>query len=152
MNKKEIYIQKMKETIKKLFSLYIVRYSLSSVVSFLLNYGIALLLNQALSSLLLGMEISMVVAWICSSHVNFFFNRSFVFSDVGKLFPAYVKYYALALPVFLLKNFGLIEFLTRITPIPFWAAMPLAEIIMFAITYLFQKKAVFIHKEHRTKG
>lgn len=135
--------------IKKIFSVKFVRYGLSSLLAFAINYAILLVLEHSLTDIVgvFGLEIAALVGWIVSSNVNFFVNRKFVFRNSGKLGAAYVKYYGVAIPVFLIKNLGLLELLVRVVRIPTEIASPLAETLMFIVTYFFQKLLVFKNKK-----
>lgn len=123
------------------------RYICSSLISFAINYGVVLILEWLLGSLTFGLEISMVSGWLLSSHVNFLINRSFVFRSKDRIMPAYLKYYTLALPVFIVKNVGFLELLYRLLHLKVSIAYPIAEAMMFVVTYLVQKKLIFRKKK-----
>lgn len=135
--------------IKAILTSDAVRYVCSSLLAFAVNYGVVLTLDLLLKNLRLGLEISMVAGWLISSHVNFLVNRSFVFRSKGPMLSAYLKYYTLALPVFLVKNFGFMELLCRLLHLKVSIAYPIAEGMMFIVTYLVQKKLIFKKKNRR---
>ena len=137
----------MKKIIKKFLSMRFIRYGLSSLMAFTINYVILLVLDKALSDITLGLEIAATVGWIVSSNVNFFVNRKAVFHDKGKVVPEYLKYYSVAIPVFLIKNLGLFEIFVRLLNISAAIASPLAETVMFILTYFIQKFLVFNGKK-----
>ncbi|MGM9636457.1 MAG: GtrA family protein [Eubacteriales bacterium] len=123
------------------------RYVCSSLIAFAINYVAVLVLEKLLKSLTFGLEISMVLSWLLSSHVNFLINRSFVFRSKDRILPAYLKYYTLALPVFVVKNVGFLELLYRLLHLKVSIAYPIAEAMMFVVTYLVQKKLIFRKKK-----
>lgn len=137
----------MIKMIKKLMSVKFIRYGLSSLLAFAINYTILLFFKYEFSEMTLNLEIAIVIGWIVSSNANFFINRVFVFRDNGKLAPAYIKYYGVAAPVFLIKNLGIFELLVRVIHIPEEIASPISETLMFIITYFFQKLLVFRQKK-----
>ncbi len=52
-------------------------------------------------------------------------------------------YYGLAGISFVVKTFVLIEIMTRALHIPLYISKPIAEVVMFAVNYLVQKKIIF---------
>ncbi len=142
-------LKKLTNSVKKLLSITFIRYGLSSLAAFAVNYIILLLLEHLLEDLPANLEIAATAGWIVSSNMNFFVNRRFVFNDNGKIGPEYAKYYTVAIPVFLIKNLGLLEILVRLVHIPTEIASPLAETIMFILTYFFQKALVFGKKKQK---
>ncbi len=125
-----------------------IKYLFSSGVAFVINYAILVALELWLAPIfVLGAEIAMVSAWLISSVVNFFINRYWVFKADGNLFAEASKYYALALPVFLIKNFGILELLYRVLKLKMWIAAPIAEAILFVSNYIIQKKLIFKNKK-----
>lgn len=133
----------MKEKIKAIFAKNATRYVMSSLFAFAINFVSVLLIDRLLENVTLGMEIAMVGGWLISSHINFFVNRSFVFRSRDRVLPAYLKYYTLALPVFLVKCLGFVELLCRLLSLPVVLSLPIAELMMFVLTYIVQKKIVF---------
>ena len=121
-----------------------IKYLFSSGVAFVINYAILVLLELWLSPIfVLGAEVAMVSAWLISSVVNFFINRCWVFKAKGNLLTEASKYYALAFPVFLIKNFGILEILYRVLKLPMAIAAPIAEVVLFLSNYIIQKKLIF---------
>ncbi|MBO4355579.1 MAG: GtrA family protein [Clostridia bacterium] len=129
---------------------YIIKYAMSSVLAFVIDYILTIALNYLLVNVLhikLGMEIAMFAAWVVSSNVNFNVNRFFVFRDSSPYFKAYIKYYALAALTFLVKSYVLIELFTRVFKIRLEIAKPIAETLMFIVTYIVQKFFIFTKKK-----
>ena len=118
-----------------------IKYLFSSGVAFVINYVILVLLELWLSdAFLLGAEVAMVCAWIVSSVINFLINAN------GNIIAEASKYYALAFPVFLVKNFGILELLYRVLKLKMWIAAPIAEAVLFVSNYIIQKKLIFKNK------
>ena len=121
-----------------------IKYLFSSGVAFVINYVILVALEFILAkNLTLGAEIAMVCAWITSSVINFLVNRYWVFKAQGNVWAEASKYYALAFPVFLIKNFGILEILYRVLGLKMWLAAPIAEAVLFVSNYIIQKKLIF---------
>ncbi len=123
------------------------RYIASSGVAFIIDYALLLLLEWAFGELPLAMEIAAILAWIISSQTNFWINRLWVFKSRGKVLPELGGYYSLAGVSFVIKTFVLLEIMTRALSIPLYIAKPIAEVIMFAVNYIVQKKLIFKRKE-----
>lgn len=117
------------------------KYLFSSVVAFVIDYLLLLVLDSVLP--VASLEIGAAIAWICSSLTNFFLNRNFVFRAATPLRIALPEYYGLATVVFLLKTYVVLEFLTRILHIPLIIAKPIAEVVFFITNYIIQKKLIF---------
>lgn len=142
----------IKTRIGKLFKSTAVWYAASSLLSFIIEFIFTLAIGNLLRSItkmgeILSNDIAMTVAWLISSHVNFFVNRTLVFHSDSPALPAYLKYYALALPVFLIKSFGLVNLLLALTHLPMWLVYPIAQFAMFVITYIVQKHLIFLKKK-----
>ena len=60
--------------------------------------------------------------------------------------PELGGYYSLALISFALKTYVFIEIMYRLIKLPLAVAMPVAEVIMFAVNYFVQKKIIFRRK------
>ncbi len=139
----------------------ILKYFASSVLAFIVNYVLFLLLLNFVFTgetalpvqgvinkvLTLGhRECALVFAWIVSSFTNFTLNRVWVFkSDVGVVKGA-AEYYSLAVVSFLIKAL-LFELFVRLLFIPEWIAVPVSEAAMYIINYIVQKKFIFKKKK-----
>lgn len=126
-------------------SSHILKYIFSSVVAFAVDYVLLLLLTDLLGGILpkLSMEVAALLAWITSSLTNFAINRSFVFRSKAPLLTALGEYYGLAVVVFLLKTYVILELLTRVLFLPLGIAKPIAEVVFFITNYFIQKKLIF---------
>lgn len=128
---------------------YMLKYVLSSVAAFLVDYLISALLFGLFQ---VPVEIAMIPARVVSSVFNFFVNKSFVFqnkeSTAGQYFLQTLGYFALvafnliliARPLTqLLVGWGISEYL----------ALPIANITQFIISYLVQKLIIFRRKKKK---
>ena len=139
-------------SIKSLFSVFlsskILKYVFSSVIAFIIDYILLLLLNKYLP--IASLEIGAFIAWCVSSFVNFTVNRKFVFNSTVPLGKSLIEYYSLAGGVFVVKTYVFIEIMTRILSIPLAIAKPCAEVILFVINYFIQKKLIFNKKKKKS--
>ncbi len=140
---------RLKVWIDKLVKSTALWYTASSLLAFVIEYIITLAIgNLLLDSMEMGEYLSnyiaMGIGWVISSHVNFFINRRLVFRSDTPALPAYLKYYALALPVFLFKSLGLVTLLLGLTHLPMSVIYPVAQLAMFVITYVVQKRLIFL--------
>lgn len=131
----------------------ILKFAASSVSSFLLDYGIYLLLFFVFGkfgvSAFLGaagvLMLSNVLARVVSATFNFTVNRRFVFADGGAVSSvgvAVLKYAALAVSILAL-NTGLLTVLVDVVGFSAVWAKPVVEIVMFGVSYVVQKTVVF---------
>ncbi len=121
------------------------RFLLSSLFAFLINYALLLIFNK-IFTFKFGTETALIGAWIVSSLSNFLVNRNWVFRSKDKPMRDLWQYYTLALPVFVVKNFGFIEMFYRLLHLPLWLAAPIAEVVLFILNYIIQKKLIFRKK------
>ncbi len=133
--------------IKKALSLQPIRYGISSVIAFVIDYTILLVIEWLLGDFSLGMEVSAVVAFCVSSQVNFQINRRWVFRSEKGVWAELGGYYALAAVSFTVKTFVLMEVMTRVFLFPTWLAKPIAEVIMFVVNFIVQKLLIFRKKK-----
>ncbi len=126
-------------------SSHILKYIFSSGLAFLVDYLLIMLLADLLGGVFpnLSTEIAAIPAWIVSSLTNFTVNRGFVFRSKASLLPALGEYYGLAVVVFLLKTYVILELLTRVLFLPLGIAKPIAEVVFFVTNYFIQKKLIF---------
>lgn len=128
-----------------------VKYLLSSILAFVVNYVLLLILEKRIP---VGgaMELAAIIAWLCSSYINFSVNRRWVFHADGSFKKAFLEYYSLAVVVFVIKTFGFLEILTRLLHLELWFASPVAEVLLFVCNYLIQKKWIFKRKPLSTEN
>lgn len=82
------------------------RYTLSSILSAMVDTGVFALLSWLLSGILGGLVLDAVTtgsARVVSSLVNFFINKKLVFQSGASTGKALVRYYCLAIPILLLQ-------------------------------------------------
>ena len=93
--------------IYKLILAHFFRYTLSSLVSFVVDSGMVYLLTVLLRSLLqdplLG-AVATVGARVVSSLLNFYMNKKLVFKTRVNTFKAMIRYYALAIPQLVVQS------------------------------------------------
>lgn len=129
------------------FKIYKAIFSFSSPAKFIVSSFFAFLLDTIILMTMLSFDInkpiSIGVAWFVSSLVNFLTNRYLVFKVKNNFYGALIKYYALALVVMGLKNYGLYMLLTDILIFPELPGKVLAEISFFIFNYFIQQKLIF---------
>ncbi len=124
----------------------ILKFSASSFTSFLIDYALFALFLLISDKLLL----SNIAARVISASVNFLINRRFVFCSKDHVLRSAVKYVLLA-AVILLGNTVLIHFLVNSCLLGKLPAKILTEIVLFLISWLVQKTAVF-RKQKKEDG
>lgn len=140
-------MQKLKDLIGRLLGVQSVRYLISSCIAFVADYILLLLLNAVFSgATVASMELSAVIAFAISSQINFWINRKWVFKSEKSPLPELWGYYSLALVSFSIKTFVLMELMVRVLRLPIALAKPIAEVIMFAVNFIVQKKLIFRRK------
>lgn len=136
------------EKIRSLLGRKPVRYFLSSVAAFAVNYAMLLVLERLLRGFSgLSMEIAAVPAFLISSQLNFRLNRRWVFRSEKRVLPELLGYYSLAAVSFLIKTYVLLEIFVRIFRFPLALAQPIAEAVMFLVNYAVQKTVIFNKKK-----
>ena len=125
-------------TIKDSFRVYkeIFKFSLSGIVSFIIDYlffTIILLLSN-------NLILSNVIARIISSSVNYSINRKIVFKSNNSIYKSLSKYILLAIMILLLNTIILKLLSTIINP---FLSKIITETILFFMSYFAQRKIVF---------
>lgn len=121
----------------------LLRFSLSSLAGFAIDYGLFCLLSQGLSDFgTLAVPIANVLACIVSASVNFTLNRKYVFRNRENQLPAALRYGLLALGI-LAGNTLLLTVLTRILGIHQFAAKLVTETLFFVVSWKVQRVYVF---------
>lgn len=119
----------------------ILKFSASSFISFLIDYGLFCLLSALTGKMML----SNVTARIFSSIVNYTLNKKLVFRSQGNTGESAVKYFLLAGVILLCNTLILKGF--AVIGLSAYLAKILTEIILFVCSYLIQHKFIF-RKEH----
>lgn len=135
--------------IKKLAEAKSVKYLISSVICFAVDYTILLLLEKLFKGLglAIAMELAAIISFAISSQINFHINRLWVFKSNKSVLAEMGGYYSLALVSFSLRTFVLMELFVRVMKLPTWIAKPIAEVAIFVVNYFIQKKIIFKKKE-----
>jgi len=121
----------------------ILKFSASSFISFLADYGLFCLLSS-----LTGMLVfSNITARVCSSVLNFTINQKLVFGMKDNTVQSAVKYFSLAI-VILLCNTLILKALT-LTGVKIFLAKIITEFLLFIFSYIIQHYFIF-RKEHKT--
>lgn len=139
---KSSHFNPLKDSIKIYVSL--LKFGLSSFLSFWIDIALLFLFKYATSSLNLQLSlfISVAFARIFSSLFNYFINNSLVFENKKPTLSSFIKYYTLVL--FILGcNYITISFFYTIVKLPLLASKLLTESILFFISYTVQKKLIF---------
>lgn len=141
-----VYIEENKEShfhvIRDSIKIYkeILKFSLSSLISFLIDY----LMFISLSSLGISLFLSNVIARIFSSLTNFTLNRNYVFKDGTNFLESAIKYFTLAI-VILIFNTILLSIFVRIG-MQKYVAKIMVECFLFIVNYFIQQQFVFPKK------
>ena len=116
----------------------ILKYGVSSVISFLVDYG--------LFALLIWLDLSIMVstysARACSCIVNFLLNRNGVFRSEGNAARQFVLYILLVILSATVSGLA-VTFLTARIALPAIVWKFFVEAILFFMNYLIQKKWIF---------
>lgn len=134
----------------------ILKYSLSSGASWVIDNGLFFLLKTLLGGWAgaFADSLCVAIARVFSSFFNFNANRSFVFRSEGSYGKALLRYYCLAAPV-MLCSAGLLTLADRLLGITAPLLSTLVKIVidtlLFLISYFVQKKWVF-SDEKKEKG
>ena len=137
--------------IYKLILAHFFRYSLSSIVSAVLDTGLFSLLSSLLHPVLSGLLLSAiptVAARTVSSLCNFFLNKKLVFNSKVNTKTALLRYYMIAIPNMLLQA-GLTSGIFALLQIPDNAVFLRTVIyvvvmcVLFIATFVLQQRWVF---------
>lgn len=142
-----VYLEQNKSShfhfLKDSFRVYwpIVKFSMSSLLSALLDVLLLILIQFFTSNLLL----SVIGARICSAAFNYIANRRFVFSNAQDVpvVNSLAKYMILAIAV-MLANYAIIYFYYGTLGLSLLLAKFLTETTLFLFSYWVQRKFVFV--------
>lgn len=129
-------------TIKDSYRVYkeIIKYSLSSIISFIIDYSLF-----AFFSIFLSITLSNIFARIISASINFTINKKIVFKSDKGILISLIEYALLAIFI-LVCNTLLLNLLVYIGINKFIAKL-IVEISLFIISFLVQKTFVFKKKK-----
>lgn len=145
-------------TIKDSWRIYKVIFGFiaSSIISWVVDYSLVLILTKVFSIAFGGSSLqlfgfplepklpALIIARIVSSIVNFTLNRRVVFEAKGSA----LRYYLLAVLI-LAANYGMLALLTP--AIPLWLAQILAQLVLYPLSFVLQRKFVFTRKANEKK-
>lgn len=124
----------------------ILKFSASSFVCFLLDYGLYALFTLMTAGLgAAGVTVSNILARAISAGVNFNINRSLVFQSKASVRSAALKYFALA-AVILFGNTLVLNIFTQYFGWSPYLSKLLTELLFFTFSWMVQRIAVFPHK------
>ncbi len=95
-------------------------------------------------------SLSMTVAWIVSSFVNFIVNKKWVFRSNKSIVKEFFGFYALATPIFIFKAFvftPILKPMLKGNSFSFTLTYIIVNLVMYFLNYLIQKKFIFKTKE-----
>ena len=116
----------------------ILLFAASSIAAAIIDYVLVLVLSALTVSLPQSLLISVVGARVVSSLTNYLINRKLVFESRGR--SSIVRYYVLALSI-LIANYFLLKGVTLLLPLALGKL--LVEIILYPVSFYFQRKWVF---------
>jgi len=123
-----------------------VRFVLSSLTSFGVDYGVFTLLYLFVSK---NITLCTVMARVVSSFMNYLINRKMVFKSQSKGWGTLIRYYLLVVCL-LLINVLLVNVLSHVLMIPALIAKPIVEICIYAISFSVQRDVVFKRRKPKS--
>ena len=120
------------------------KYALSSVASFLVDYGLFCLLVALLAGVGQAKRIwiATAVARVLSSLFNYAVNRGVVFKSKGSVKGTMARYYALVVAQ-LCCSAALVLLATRALGWPETAVKPVVDVLLFLVSFQIQRRFVF---------
>lgn len=130
-------------TFKDSYRVYkeIIKFSLSSIVSFIIDYIFYTLFIMMLGNI----TISNVLARIISATINYTINKNIVFKKQNNEIKTLIQYTLLALSILLLNTI-LLNLIIKLG-ISIFIAKLLVEISLFILSWLIQKRKIFKKEE-----
>ena len=123
---------------KKYLENKIFKFSLSSIISFIIDYSFFSIFSLFINSI----SICNVLARVISSVFNFTMNRKYVFNSNNSLYKSALSYFILAIIVIILNTLFLNLFVYKLMFNKFIAKI-VVEIIMFIFNYFVQRRVIF---------
>lgn len=114
----------------------------SSLLSALADYVLVLAFSAVFAMQAQGLLLSVVLARVISSFLNYMLNRKFVFGDRSR--RSVLRYYLVAAGI-LLANYGLLSALSAVLPLAL--AKLLVELALYPLSFYLQRKFVFARGE-----
>lgn len=142
------------DTVRDSWKIYkeIIKFASSSIISFLIDYVLFIILYRLTNSWGLALSVSFanIVARIISASVNFNINKRLVFQHQGETSRSALNYATLVL-VIMFANLILLNLLTSGLGVAAQLAKIITELMLFAISYFVQKKLIFTNKTKEVK-
>ena len=117
----------------------IIKFSLSSIISFIVDYSLFVVFSFFITNI----SLCNVLARIISAACNYTINRKYVFNSHSNLYKSIISYAFLAIIILLLNTTLLNLFVYQININKFIAKV-IIEILLFSFNYFVQKKVIFI--------
>lgn len=114
----------------------------SSLLSALVDYVLVLAFSAVFAMQAQGLLLSVVLARVISSFLNYMLNRRFVFGDRSR--RSVLRYYLVAAGI-LLANYGLLSALSAVLPLAL--AKLLVELALYPLSFYLQRRFVFARGE-----
>ena len=139
-----IYIDNNKgthfKTLRDSFLIYkdIIKFSFSSIISFLIDYFLFIILSFFINSLI----VCNIIARIISATCNYLLNRKYVFHSKNSLVKSILSYTLLAISILFFNTILLHIFVEKLLINKFISKI-IVEIVMFIVSYFVQKHFIF---------
>ncbi len=122
----------------------VIKFSFSSIISFLIDYSLFTLFSIKINNI----SLCNILARIISSSVNYTLNRKMVFKSKKSLYKSIISYFLLAFCILCLNTMLLNMFVYYFSINKFIAKL-ITEILLFIISFIVQKQFVFREKVKR---
>lgn len=145
-----IYIENNKSThfrtVRDSYLIYreIIKFSLSSIFSFLIDYLFFTIFIVCFKNITL----SNVLARIISASFNYIINRNFVFHSKRPIYYSAISYFGLALFILFINTVFLNFFIQKLLMNQFVAKI-LIEVLLFVISWFVQRKFIFQYEKEK---
>ncbi len=113
----------------------------SSILSFLFEYILFLLLSWLTKNWAVSLLFSTAVSRVLSAVFNYSLNKRLVFETDNK--TSFLRYVVLAVFIFGI-HYGLLYLFTVICGIPKWLAYIIVQLIVYPMSFVLQRKFVFV--------
>lgn len=139
--------------IYKLLLMNFIKFSCSGIISFLVDWGLFVILSSFIFKSLridIAILISTVIARIISSLINFILNKNVVFNVKENIKIQILKYYCLCILQMIISA-GMVVLFTNILPISKNIIKIIVDLILFFISYRIQQNFVFVNRRKERK-
>ncbi len=121
----------------------ILKFAASSLVAFCVDFALLWLLTRITAPLgAWSLNVSIVIARVCSAFVNYSINRKLVFEADGKAARSLGQYAALAAAI-LLANMGLMNLFIHVCGWALFPAKLLVECVLYVVSFCVQRLFIF---------